>query len=516
MTDLESDLKRMIVNAKEYNNSKSAIYEDAERMRKTLSSFMPKHNPAYQDPEYRAAPTPLPGHLTGDTPRESSMSGSEQPAIKLKLINNSRSRSLAQSEPAEDEQDLSEEFLALLTDLSNQENAINFEKKPPRRDLPHYYKVIERPTSINDVRVMVQQNKITTWEDFARETRLIWTNAKEYNEPESAIYQMTIKLEAWLEAHLQENGIAPKILPRLSLKTATQPRQLKLKMGTPTSTNGSAYTVDQAALERQKREMSSALNRARDGSQPATTPVPTGRSSMRRSMSIVAPDITASVSVEPKPESSSVSPAPITISTEFPAPVSEGLPPQHMTNPQTETTSMPLTNGYHTMPQPVANGDSHLSESTNPIDRKFRDPSGSSTDALIQFVTYMTNPLMVSDPKWKLVRQASASQTQTSYYTYLPASHSSIRVIPELHPDLRAGTRKYKIFVLNNGSVLPASPDVAGQGVYDLHLAPGENIVTVEAISGLKSGERKEYAKDWEQFDFERVTFFIYLRSKSS
>ena len=49
---------------------------------------------------------------------------------------------------------------------------------------------------------------------------------------------------------------------------------------------------------------------------------------------------------------------------------------------------------------------------------------------------------------------------------------------------------------------------------YDCHLVPGENVVVVEAISSLKEGERKEYAKDWEQFDFEKVTFYIYLRPK--
>lgn len=61
MTALESDLKRMVQNAKEFNVTGSRVYEDAERIRKALSNFMPKHNPAYKDQEYRAQPTPLPG-----------------------------------------------------------------------------------------------------------------------------------------------------------------------------------------------------------------------------------------------------------------------------------------------------------------------------------------------------------------------------------------------------------------------------------------------------------------------
>jgi hypothetical protein len=60
MTALESDLKRMVQNAKEFNVTGSKVYEDAERIRKALSNFMPKHNPAYKDQDYRAQPTPVP------------------------------------------------------------------------------------------------------------------------------------------------------------------------------------------------------------------------------------------------------------------------------------------------------------------------------------------------------------------------------------------------------------------------------------------------------------------------
>lgn len=60
MEALESDLKRLVQNAKEFNSTKSEVYEDAERIRKALSNFMPKHNPAYLDPAYRAYPTPIP------------------------------------------------------------------------------------------------------------------------------------------------------------------------------------------------------------------------------------------------------------------------------------------------------------------------------------------------------------------------------------------------------------------------------------------------------------------------
>lgn len=60
LTDLESYFKRMIANAKEYNTRGSEVYDDAERLRKALSNFMTKTNPAYKlIPGYVAAPTPL-------------------------------------------------------------------------------------------------------------------------------------------------------------------------------------------------------------------------------------------------------------------------------------------------------------------------------------------------------------------------------------------------------------------------------------------------------------------------
>jgi len=65
----------MVTNAKYYNDKKSAIYEDAERVRKTASNFFTKHNPAYRDPSYVAVPTPIPGESDDvDRPRGSRLS----------------------------------------------------------------------------------------------------------------------------------------------------------------------------------------------------------------------------------------------------------------------------------------------------------------------------------------------------------------------------------------------------------------------------------------------------------
>lgn len=57
---LESNFKRMITNAKEYYNRGSEVYENAERVRKALSNYMVKTNPAYKlIPGYSCQPTPI-------------------------------------------------------------------------------------------------------------------------------------------------------------------------------------------------------------------------------------------------------------------------------------------------------------------------------------------------------------------------------------------------------------------------------------------------------------------------
>jgi hypothetical protein len=60
LAELESYFKRMIANAKEFYPRSSQVFDDAERVRKALSNYMTKTNPAYNNRNYHALPTPLP------------------------------------------------------------------------------------------------------------------------------------------------------------------------------------------------------------------------------------------------------------------------------------------------------------------------------------------------------------------------------------------------------------------------------------------------------------------------
>lgn len=71
MTTLESDFKRLVSNAKSFNERNSEIFSDAEKIRKMVSNYMTKHNPAYKDPNYTPVPTPVPVNtLESDSKQE--------------------------------------------------------------------------------------------------------------------------------------------------------------------------------------------------------------------------------------------------------------------------------------------------------------------------------------------------------------------------------------------------------------------------------------------------------------
>ena len=98
VTTIESDLKRMTMNAKSYNDPGSVIYEDAERIRKLVFNFMKVNNPAYkEDPKYTSFGTPLP-----DEPSRSAQNGAEESAADESQPENEKSArgtTVAGSEP---------------------------------------------------------------------------------------------------------------------------------------------------------------------------------------------------------------------------------------------------------------------------------------------------------------------------------------------------------------------------------------------------------------------------------
>ncbi|KAK4242671.1 Bromodomain-containing protein [Achaetomium macrosporum] len=67
LSELESYFKRMVTNAKEFYPKNSEIFEDAERVRKALSNYMTKTNPAYKlIPNYACQAAPIPADMQAE------------------------------------------------------------------------------------------------------------------------------------------------------------------------------------------------------------------------------------------------------------------------------------------------------------------------------------------------------------------------------------------------------------------------------------------------------------------
>ena len=70
MSELESYFKRMVTNAKEFYPKHSQVFEDAERVRKALSNYMTKTNPAYKLVSgYSCVAAPIPDEPDSDIER---------------------------------------------------------------------------------------------------------------------------------------------------------------------------------------------------------------------------------------------------------------------------------------------------------------------------------------------------------------------------------------------------------------------------------------------------------------
>ncbi len=78
LSELESYVKRMVTNAKEYNHKNSQEYEDAERVRKAASNYMTRTNPAYKTIHgYTAQATPIPDEPEKELVQELAIQGAE-------------------------------------------------------------------------------------------------------------------------------------------------------------------------------------------------------------------------------------------------------------------------------------------------------------------------------------------------------------------------------------------------------------------------------------------------------
>ncbi|KAI5287788.1 hypothetical protein KEM54_005733, partial [Ascosphaera aggregata] len=228
LTHVEADLRRLVSNAKHYNENGSALFSNAERIRKVLATEFPKLNPAYNDPNYAPFSTPVPADI-------------KPPAIDLPQLPASVSEGQSQDHPgtpylrtrrrttatvtptttttkphavertnenAEEKEgyevtgfEAAQEKLLYemmkLKDETGLEVFYNFLSKPDKNIYKEYYDIIKHPVSLRAILKLVRgtdnrknsqkRSPFRTWDAFEEEVSYIWRNASEFNEPGSAI-----------------------------------------------------------------------------------------------------------------------------------------------------------------------------------------------------------------------------------------------------------------------------------------------------------------------------------------
>ncbi|KAI9698485.1 MAG: hypothetical protein M1836_004066 [Candelina mexicana] len=272
LTTLESDVKRMVSNSKQFYEKSSEKWNDAERIRKMLANWMPKHNPAYEDPKYQSFPTPLPGEalpgedttVPGDFDGEAdaeavtddevapqdTKSRPQRASSKARGSSANPPPRMASSTPqSKDEDAAGNDFKGLsfqraqekiLSDMFNLKDdadqllALPFYKLPPQQ-LRDYYNIIKNPVSLHSIHKKIQgfqgrekpavsKTIFQSWASFEEEISFIWRNAREYNEDGSEIYELAGEVEKFFYQELEK--------AKQVVREPTQPNRIKLNLPT--------------------------------------------------------------------------------------------------------------------------------------------------------------------------------------------------------------------------------------------------------------------------------------------
>ncbi|KAI4242310.1 MAG: hypothetical protein LQ352_007260 [Teloschistes flavicans] len=305
VTTVESDLRRMILNAKSFNEKTSQVFSDAEKVRKAVSNFMVDHNPAYQSGDYKPFPTPVPDDWQDKLAEETkeadeSVDDAEEEEVEqptrgmrtrrassaVNASSNARTSGTPAAHPTEGMgesfdgdtfQKAQEKIVAEMLDLKNDDDElivgpfINL----PSRELREYYRVIKHPVSLKSVQKAVGGIKgrdkptgisyFRSWAAFDEETSCIWKNAYHYNEDGSDISEAARVLEEYFYKRLGEakkvvtEPPQPKVKLRMPAKSP-EPPKITLKFGGSKSGATSGGLVDNAALKRQQGLVNATIN----------------------------------------------------------------------------------------------------------------------------------------------------------------------------------------------------------------------------------------------------------------
>ncbi|KAF2467407.1 Bromodomain-containing protein [Lindgomyces ingoldianus] len=627
LAQVESDCKRLVNNAKAYNDKKSLIYEDAERVRKTASNWMVKHNPAYRDTSYQAVATPVPGEehslpgrliprvvaasspktpvpvpVAAPTPdsaaRPRRAAAAPQPLTPApsKLRHSASAPPKPEPEPVDDDtpgysgksfQQAQDQIVREMIDYQDPHSELQIFMpfvNLPSRSLKDYYQLIKHPMSLSAVQKKVRgvvgrnpptgKTDLKSWHAFENEVSLIWTNAREYNEDGSDIYNLSVEFEEIFKQRLAEAKakVQEPPQPKLKLNMSGPPKQqIKIKLrqspssdpNTPAARSSAtpSVIVDNEALLRQQRHVQESMNGTRS-SRPSSsgkvqTPLassnpfsgPKGASSSVPPLSLsqsrtagsppavngIKNDVQSPAlnSIRPASTASDSQSQRLSVPAQTPHPVMP--PPRSMSRPasgsphptgpigqQTGSYSQYTTSNYYVPP------------TTPHFENLRKAPLKSIDEALIPKITLTTHPALNLPKPFFISIPAHKEKTSHSITISLASSHSYLQIVP--HIPVALTNRLYRLFVIVNGNKtfevnrVPVTAGINGNSIaagfeggkkkgeplFEAKLSPGVNRIEVEAIAEKdKKTAGKTEGRDGkdpkEQVEVEKCTIFVHL-----
>ncbi|KAF2403952.1 Bromodomain-containing protein [Trichodelitschia bisporula] len=612
ITALESDLKRMVANAKNFNDKRSDLYQDAERVRKTASNWMTRHNPAYLDPTYVAVATPLPDVPQGPpkiavAPKKVPKAKENSPvrnAAETSVLENQQTEESAgagaaveaddvadieadanghgSDEDAQGDDDLAQEpsreqstqgqnnghtdsevptsaevnetsqntvsFAgmtfqqaqdALLEALLHYKDDEGYEifgpfANYPPRSLRDYYEVIKYPVSLKGILKKIrgiqgrkESTGITcfkTWDELYAEVSFIWSNAREYNEDGSPLFELAGEFETVFLRLLKEAKKHAPGPPQPSLKLkvsapkpqAPPPKQsLKIKLGGAVTERSSSATpvrdtttpgviVHSEALSRQQQMVAAGMSGRVPSGMRNSPSVPTLQPRVSSGRSVSAAPLPAQTNGVKKEAAPIASPSlqdttPMTGIVLNPTRmVMPGTAPAHNTSPM--VTSLPSHPSHPVQPPQPQNQNDVLGQP------KWRDVIEGEPEYVMPDVTVTTHPsLNLSKPSTWVVK-ASASYTHQSEGTHFPAAWNFVQIVPRI--PAAATDRSYRMWMFVNGHRVmeSAQPGVRDKTrpLFDVHLERGfTNRIEIEAVAQSAHGDNK--------VNQEKFLLFIYV-----
>ncbi|XP_070557674.1 protein polybromo-1-like isoform X3 [Ptychodera flava] len=235
LDELEEDLNLVFNNALHYNMPNSRLYKDAERLQKLMQA---KKKELEKFEVKKEEENTVEEEVEEKVKKKKAMSpiASSTDEKKVKRQDSSdtdsqlKKRMMLLYKIIEDYQDENGRYL---TDL--------FMEKPSKKLYPDYYKVISEPIDMITIENNIISDKYTVEQALLADFKLMFNNARHYNEEESQVYRDADTLENLLLTKHKELGPVPaevapapkakalkKITPKKSTKALT-PLAQKLK-----------------------------------------------------------------------------------------------------------------------------------------------------------------------------------------------------------------------------------------------------------------------------------------------